>query len=327
MGTWHRVVAATAVICMAAGLAGLAHAAPLRIFYFTWIGFGPLFVAQEKGLFAREGVEVELINIEDHTAAFSGLFAGQVDAIAFGTQDVLTFADPGQERLICVLPTDESRGADGILATKDIQSIADLKGRSVAVLRGSISQFYLNVLLKGVGLSEADIEVVDLSAADSAEAFMMQEVDAAVTYEPWLTRGKRIEHGHLLTDSSQQPGLITDCLETTAGVLSSRRNDFKAVGRAWVVAVDYFKSQPDEAIEIMARHLGGSLEDSGDFAEALHGVAFYDGEGIRNYVGTPEKPGPIYQTMQNAIDVWSELGVLKVKLTPADVIAYGILDE
>ena len=48
---------------------------------------------------------------------------------------------------------------------------------------------------------------------------MMQEVDAAVTYEPWLTPGKNVEHGHLLTDSSKQPGLITDCLETTAGVL------------------------------------------------------------------------------------------------------------
>ena len=63
------------------------------------------------------------------------------------------------------------------------------------------------------------------------------------------------------------------------------------------------------------------------FAEALKGVGFYDAEGIREYLGTPEQPGPIYQTMQHAIDVWSELGVLKVKVTPADVIAHGILDE
>ena len=39
------------------------------------------------------------------------------------------------------------------------------------------------------------------------------------------------------------------------------------------------------------------------------------------------KPGPIYQTMQHAIEVWTELGLLKTQLMPADVIAHGILDE
>jgi NitT/TauT family transport system substrate-binding protein len=197
-----------------------------------------------------------------------------------------------------VLPLDESRGGDGVLATKDIQSIADLRGRSVAVLRGSLQQFYLSILLKQAGLTEADIELVDIPADDAAEAFMMQEVDAAVTYEPWLTPGKNAEHGHLLTESSQQPGLITDCLITREEVFHGREPEFKALGRAWVDAVDYFEAHPDQAIEIMARNLGGWLEDPAAFAEVLKGVGIYDGAGIRAYLGTPEKPGPIYQTMQ-----------------------------
>ncbi len=65
MRSKHRIVSLAAAICVTAGLVGAAHAEPLRIFYFIWIGNGPFFVAQEKGLFAREGVEVELINIED----------------------------------------------------------------------------------------------------------------------------------------------------------------------------------------------------------------------------------------------------------------------
>ena len=197
----------------------------------------------------------------------------------------------------------------------------------MAVSRGSLQQFYLAILLKQVGLSEADVEVVDLSADTSAEAFMMKEVDAAVTYEPWLTTGRKSEHGHLLTDSSKQPGLITDCLETTVGVLSDRGKSSRRSGVPGIAAVEHFKTHPDEAIEIMARHLGGGLEDPAAFAEALKGVGIYDEVGIRAYLGTPEQPGPIYQTMQHAIDVWSELGVLKVQVAPADVIAHGILDE
>ena len=72
MRSRHRIVSMAAAIWITGGLIGAAHAEPLRISYFIWVGNGPFFVAQEKGLFAKEGIEVELINIEDHTAAFGG---------------------------------------------------------------------------------------------------------------------------------------------------------------------------------------------------------------------------------------------------------------
>jgi hypothetical protein len=59
----------------------------------------------------------------------------------------------------------------------------------------------------------------------------------------------------------------------------------------------------------------------------LRGVGLYDADENREYFGTPEQPGQIYQTMQYAIDVWTALGLLKTQLTPADVIAHGIHDE
>ena len=77
----------------------------------------------------------------------------------------------------------------------------------------------------------------------------------------------------------------------------------------------------------MARELGGWLEDPALFAEMLRGVAFYDEEDIRAYLGSPDNPGPLDDTMRNAIEVWSELDVLKVEVSPADVIVHGILDD
>ena len=56
-------------------------------------------------------------------------------------------------------------------------------------------------------------------------------------------------------------------------------------------------------------------------------VMLYDKEMGRNYFGTPETPGQIYQTMQYAIDIWTEHGLLDFELSPADVIAHGIWDE
>ena len=76
-------------------------------------------------------------------------------------------------------------------------------------------------------------DVVDLTPDDAGQAFLLKEVDAAVTFEPWLTQGKEAAHGHLLADSSAKPGLLVDCLMTTPGVLEKRQAEFNALGRAW----------------------------------------------------------------------------------------------
>jgi NitT/TauT family transport system substrate-binding protein len=182
-----------------AGASQAAHADPLRIGHVIWVGFGPLFVAKEKGFFAREGVEVELINMAHHDPLFAGLLAGQID-VSVGTLDeILPYFDP-EDPYACFMVLDESHGGDGIVANKDIKAIADLKGKMVAVPKGATSEFILYVLLKEAGLSEADIETVELEAEDAGNAFLMQEVDAAVVWEPWLTQGKQAPHGHLLAD-------------------------------------------------------------------------------------------------------------------------------
>ena len=82
---------------------------------------------------------------------------------------------------------------------------------------------------------------------------MAGRVDAAVTWEPWLTRGNRAEHGHVLVDSSTSPGLITDVLVTTAKRLETRTADLQAFYRAWVRAVEWRRANEQAADVIMAR--------------------------------------------------------------------------
>jgi NitT/TauT family transport system substrate-binding protein len=315
-----------AALLLMAGSSQVARAEPLRIGYNIWVGFGPLFVAKEKGLFAEEGIEVELINMAIHEALYAGLLAGQVDVSGATVGDMLPHFDPEQP-YACVMALDESRGGDGIVATKDIRSIADLKGKVVAFPERTVSQFFLNVLLKEAGLGQADIEHVEMTADDAGDAFLMQEVDAAVTWEPFLTQGKQSEHGHLLADSSETPGLIVDCLLAKLEVLDARLPEFRALARAWDAAVHYVEAHTDEANQIMARHVGGWLEDPAVFAETMKGVRFYDAERNREYFGTPGQPGQIYQTSQYAIDVWSSVGALDVELKPADVIRHDLWTE
>ena len=135
---------------MTAGGSHAAHAEPLRIGYLTWVGLGPLFVAKEKGFFAKERVEVELINMAIHEAMYAGLFAGQIDVIDATVDDMLPNFDPEQP-YVCVFTMTESLGADGIVANNDIRSIADLKGKAVAFAERTVSQFYSERAAQGCG--------------------------------------------------------------------------------------------------------------------------------------------------------------------------------
>jgi NitT/TauT family transport system substrate-binding protein len=82
---------------------------------------------------------------------------------------------------------------------------------------------------------------------DAGAAFVEQRVDAAVTSEPWLTKGNESAHGHLLVDSSSSPGLIVDTLGTAPEKLAARADDLKALYRAWVKAVEFQKANEKEA--------------------------------------------------------------------------------
>jgi NitT/TauT family transport system substrate-binding protein len=164
------------------------------------------------------------------------------------------------------------------------------------------------VVLDKAGLSQADVVSVNMSAGDGGAAFVAGKLDAAVTWEPWLTRGKATPDGHVLLDSSQTPGLITDGLVFRRSVLETRPNEVAAIITAWNKAVDYWKANPDEADSIMAKAIGGWIEDPKVFKGTLAGVKFYDHDANLKYFGTPEQPGPAYQMMADALKIWTRFG-------------------
>ncbi len=304
-------------------LAPLSAAEKLTIAHSTWVGYGPLFIAREKGFFKEEGIDVELVVMEDVKTRMPALAAGRIDVAATTVDTVLGFYKP-ERPLTYLFALDDSRGGDGVIVKKEIGSIADLKGKTVAFTEGSVSQFFLGVLLKEAGLSLSDIEPQNMTAGDAGAAFVAGRVDAAVTWEPWLTRGKATEHGKRLIDSSSQPGLITDILVTTETTLEARRSDLEAVYRAWVKAVDWQKANEKEADAIMAKGVGGWLKDPAVFAETRAGIVFYDGEANKTFMD-PKNADGIVKTINNAMVLGKEAKLFDLDVEPASLIASDIV--
>ncbi|AJD51609.1 NitT/TauT family transport system substrate-binding protein [Thalassospira xiamenensis M-5 = DSM 17429] len=295
----------------------------LTIAHSTWVGYGPLYIARDKGFFEEEGLDVDLVVMEDVKTRMPALAAGRIDVAVTTIDTVLAFYSP-EHPLSYLFALDDSRGGDGIVAGKDIKTIADLKGKSIAFTEGSVSQFFLSVLLKDAGMKLSDVNALNMSAGDAGAAFVAQKVDAAVTWEPWLTRGKDTDHGHVLVDSTKTPGLITDIMVTTNDMLEKNRPAMEGLYRAWSKAIAWQKDNVEEADEIMAKGVGGWLEDPAVFAETRAGIVFYDDAMNKTFMD-PANEGGILGTIKNAKALGEEGGLFTIDADPASLIAADIV--
>ena len=295
----------------------------LTIAHSTWVGYGPLYIARDKGFFEEEGLDVELVVMEDVKTRMPALAAGRIDVAVTTIDTVLAFYSP-EHPLSYLFALDDSRGGDGIVAGKDIKTIADLKGKSIAFTEGSVSQFFLSVLLKDAGMKLSDVNALNMSAGDAGAAFVAQKVDAAVTWEPWLTRGKDTDQGHVLVDSTTTPGLITDIMVTTNDMLEKNRPAMEGLYRAWSKAIAWQKDNVEEADEIMAKGVGGWLEDPAVFAETRAGIVFYDDAMNKTFMD-PANEGGILGTIKNAKALGEEGGLFTIDADPASLIAADIV--
>jgi NitT/TauT family transport system substrate-binding protein len=313
---FKKKIIATLVLCLSVSSA---WAGTLKVGHSTWVGYGPFYIAQEKGFFKEEGVDVEFTIMEDTAIKIGAMFANQIDIAASTSDEFPSYLQPGKS-VRYFMAVDYSNGGDGIVANKSIKSVADLKGKKIAFEQGSISQFFLNVLLKRSNLNQSDIEVVNMTAADAGTAFVAGQVDAAVTWEPALSLGASSANGHLLASSKEVPGLIVDVLAVTGETAKAKEKDLKAFARAWYRALDYLAKNPDESYAMMAKGVGGWIEKPEDFKAAAGGIQYLDKAANVGLFGKVGANGTLFQTVADAIEIWKGFQKVQVDVKPADLI-------
>ena len=213
--------------------------------FYTW------YICQAQDFFKANGVNVEIVYFPVYSDSVQAFSTGQVDMIAMAMPDTIAPYINDIE-LETVLILDNSNGADGLVAGEGIDSIEDLKGKSVATEYGTIEHFFLAQALDSVGLSEEDIEFVNLSISDSAPAFLSGTVDAASLWEPSLSMALEKEGSKLLISSADTPGLIVDELVVSGDMAANNKEDITKVINAYYDAMEFYSNNPDEAIANMA---------------------------------------------------------------------------
>lgn len=275
----------------------------------SWIGWAPLYLAIEKNmLIDRYGtkIDLQLVRIEDTGTRKNSMITGRVDGYASSVDNFALDASQGVPGKI-VMCFDESNGGDGIVAKNNIKTIKDLKGKTVAVQPGLPGHFLLLHLLKENGLSVNDVRIINMDSDKAGAAFVSGKLDAAVTWEPWLSKANEMADGHKLITTKELPGLIVDVLVFQNPMLGNTKVVNTIIG-AWFKALNYWKMHKSESDSIMAKSYN---LDVATFTDMCSGVRFYDLKLNQNYFGKNDTEGKIYSVFQSAIDVWKDTGLIK----------------
>jgi NitT/TauT family transport system substrate-binding protein len=212
---------------------------------------------------------------------------------------------------------DESAGGDGIVAAKSVHKLEELRGKRLAFQRGLPSEFFLRALLREHGVRLEEIQTVDMETAQAGAAFIAGKLDAAVVWEPWLTKAREEGGGHVLASTREHPDLIVDCLGFNRETVARSPEDVQKIVGAVLKAVDYWKQNPDESNRIMAPHFE---VDAAKYADLLTGLKFCDLARNRAYFGAGGAQGPIYDVARRASDIWQEAGVIAAPVRPDSIV-------
>jgi ABC-type nitrate/sulfonate/bicarbonate transport system substrate-binding protein len=148
-----------------------------------WLGYGPWRIAQEKGIFAKNGLKVKIINFATDDQINSAFASGKLDGTNVATHTALRFVAQGLP-LKAVLLEDVSLKADAILSGPAIKSIKDLKGKKVGIWPGSTQEVFIMERLKMEGLTIKDVSAVRVPFGEMPTMLQRGDIDAYVDAEP-----------------------------------------------------------------------------------------------------------------------------------------------
>ena len=219
-----------------------------------WIGYSGAFVADAKGYFEDAGLDVDFKQFPGPGDTLPALISGNLD-IGLTTLHNLALASLGQKKpLTSIYLLDTSNGADAIVAKKGIKSVKDLKCKKVAATDGEITHMMLIVALDKNGMTQDDIDFVNMNADDAGGAFVAGKLDAAVTWEPWVTKSKSAG-GNVIFTSADIPDTILDSVAVTPQTMKSKKAELEAFLAAIDKGVAYLRSNQDESAKIIGKVL------------------------------------------------------------------------
>jgi NitT/TauT family transport system substrate-binding protein len=172
----------------------------LKVVVLPYLAYAPFFIAQEEGFYTEQGLEVEIIRMDKAGEFTAAIAQGQIDVVAdiISVGSLNAIAQGSKIKYVADKGYFDPNGCDytGWAVRKDLLEsgvLDDLKnvaGMKVASSSATTIEFFFDTLVKDVGLSSKDVELINLPPADRLSALETGAIDIASVAEPWIARIK-----------------------------------------------------------------------------------------------------------------------------------------
>jgi NitT/TauT family transport system substrate-binding protein len=243
----------------------------LRVQLVTWPGYAPGLYFNEGAdantrsrFFKDYGFKVEFTTENDLINAMNAWLSDEYDVIVqtadayplyTSIPDVMAFNPRA------FIQTDWSRGGDAIIAKRGINSINDLKGKSIALAVPAPAQTMLITALESAGMSIEDVKVVKTTDnIAAAELFQSNDIDAAVVWSPFdIEATSKVPGSKILLSTVEQSHIIGDIMLAKESVMKEKKDMFNGFYEGWMRAVSEINSNAGNK-EKAAKYLGEFLQ-------------------------------------------------------------------
>jgi NitT/TauT family transport system substrate-binding protein len=264
-----RVLAAAAFL-----LGTAARADTLKVGYLPVTGHAKFFVAKEYGLFAKEGLDVELIEFQNSADGLSALRAGKLDLGAFGTTAPLVHIAKGADlRIIGGVMGEDAAIVTTAANAPAVKGVKDLKGRKVATVRLATGDAVLRGALEKSGIDwRKDLQVFELKSPTAViEAVKSGQVYAGVVWGPFDLRAEQEGLKVVIHSKDLAPGHPCCRLTVDEKSLASHPEVWEHFIRAILLAEKFTRDHHAETIAAIAKYvkLDPALLEKGYYSDYL----------------------------------------------------------
>lgn len=301
---WKQCAAAAAVaVGLLAGAGGaVAQETKIVLGMSGWTGFAPLTLADRAGIFKKHGLDVEIKMIPQKDRHLA-LASKSIQCAATTVETHVAWNANGVP-IVQIFQMDKSFGADGMAVRGNINSFADLKGKTIGVdAPGTAPYFGLAWMLSKNGMSMKDVKTVTLSPQAAAQAFVSGQNDAAMTYEPYLsTVRENPSAGKILATTLDYP-MVMDTVGCDPAWLKANPKAAQALTNAYFAALEMIKVEPAKSHEIM----GATVKQTGEqFAKSASFLRWQDKAANQKFFA-----GELQSFMKEASAILLEAGVIR----------------
>lgn len=244
---------------------------PIKIGVDIFPGWAHLFIAEEKGYFNKNGVDVEIVLNEDYLTIQKQFANNELDGAFMVYADAIYSHAYGYDPQVVYI-SDYSITGDVIAAQPEFGSITDLAGKTIGVDGiNSFSHLFVLAVLQKHGMEEGDFFIKNVGAQEVVDALERGDIAAGHTYGPGKFMAK--QKGYTcLAFAGDVEGIITDILAFHKKIVKMRPADIKAIVKSLFEAKRFQENNRKEAIEIIAKAIHDTPDSVREGIDAVHYV-------------------------------------------------------